>query len=300
MPRHDDEDDDRPRKRTRPRDDEDEAPRKRRRPRDDDEDDDRPRSRRRAEEDDDDDRPRKKKRKKKVLKPQANVLGIVALVIGGLAVLWSFVPCVGLYAFVPGAIGLVVGLIGLLMAIKSEGRLDRKMPIIGSSVSGVAILFGLSWIFIMKHWENKFEKIGKEMEAEVAKAEAERKRELEQATADVQAAAAGGATPVTAQQFYQAYEGNNRAANRQYKNRVLEVTGTVHEINFVGDTYTVLLRAGGPDDTVDCNFAKNQDVRAKLASLKPGDTVTIRGKCLGDGPTLEACVLVGTQAGRGE
>ena len=39
-------------------------------------------------------------------------------------------------------IGLIVGAIGLLMSYQSEGRYEKKMPIVGMSISFVAILFG--------------------------------------------------------------------------------------------------------------------------------------------------------------
>ena len=63
------------------------------------------------------------------------------------------------------------------------------------------------------------------------------------------------------------------------------------ELDFTGETYSVHLRAGR-DLTATCEFAKAPDVRARLARLKPGDQVTIRGKCLGGEAAIEACVLV--------
>jgi tRNA_anti-like len=274
MPRNDhDEDDDRPRKR-RPLDDED---------------DDRPRARRSLENDDFDDRPRRKKKKK--FTAQSNVVGIISLIIGILSILFSFIPCLGLYAFIPGGLGLVLGLIGLLLAAKSEGRLERKTPIIGSSISAVAILFGLSWILVIKHWEKKIDKFDKEFGAEVAKAEAERKKELANAANEVKAAGAGGAIRITADQFAQAYLGNEEAADLRYMNKVLEITGIVVELDLTGETYSVHLKAEA-DSQVYCEFAKTPDVRARLIQLKPGDRVTIRGKCPGGGLLIEACVLV--------
>lgn len=280
MPRTYDDDDDRPRKRPRPRDDDDDGdrPRARRRPRDD-------------ERGDYDDRPRKKRRSK-LRAPQTNVVGVISLVIGILAVLFSFIPCIGLYAFIPGGVGLILGAIGLVMSYSSDGRYKRGMPIAGLSVNAVAILFGLSWIFVINHWTKKFDKEIKQIQAEAEKEEAARKKEQASAAKEVKAAAAGGAIQVTPAQFFKAYESNEEQADQWYKNKVIELTGFVHEVSFVGETYTVLLRAGGPDEHVDCQFAKNPDVRARLAQLQPGQQVTIRGKSLGGGASLEACVLV--------
>lgn len=302
MPRDYDEDDDRPRKRRRVVDDDEDRPRSRR-VRDDDDDEDQPRSRRRSDaEDDYDDRPRRKKKKK--VKPQPNVLGIISIVIGIGAVLFSFIPCLGFWAIVPGGIGVLVGGIGLLVSHQSEGRYERKMPIIGLSISVVAILFGLSWILIVKHWEKKIDKGWKEAEAEMAKAEAERKKELATAATEVAAAGENGALRVTAALFARAYNQDEDQADRQYKNKVLEITGTFQEVDFnrgAGNTYSVVLRGGNaPDDTVDCEFAKNPELRARLAQLQPGQQVTIRGKCLGGTATIEACILVQPAAAQGE
>jgi hypothetical protein len=293
MPR--DYDDDRPRKRSRPRDDEDDRPRKRSRPRDDDEDEPTRARRRPQEEDDYDDRPRRKKKKKKV-KPQPNVVGIIALVIGIGAVLFSFIPCLGLWAVIPGGLGVVLGLIGWLMAHQSEGRYDRRMPIIGLSVSVVAVLFGLSWILIIKHWEKKIDKFDKEIEAEMAKAEAERKKELAKAASEVQAAGETGALRLTAAQFAREYEDNEENADRKYKGKVLEVTGIVDQVDFFQNTevYSISVRGiknGLVEVLLDCQFARTPDNHARLSMLKPGDQVTIRGKCTGH-TTLVACVLV--------
>jgi hypothetical protein len=277
MPRTYDDDDDRPRKRPRPRDDDDDRPRARRRPRDD-------------ERDDYDDRPRKKRRSK-LRAPETNVVGVISLVIGILAVLFSFIPCLGLYAFIPGGVGLILGVIGLLMSYSSEGRYKRGMPIAGLSVNAVAILFGLSWIFVINHWKKELNKFDKDFQAEMAKTEAERKKEQAAAANEVKTAGAGGALRVTADQFAQAYLNNEEQADRMYKHKVLEVTGAVAELDFTGEMYSVHLKAGA-DSQVYCEFAKTPEVRARLAQLQPGTQVTIRGKCLGDGPQIEACVLV--------
>jgi hypothetical protein len=299
MPRNDDDDDYRPRKRSRPRDDEDDdEPRARRRRRDEDEDDDeeRPRSRRRVVDDDDEDRPRPKKRKKaKARAKEMSVVGIIGLVVGVVALLISiFMPCLASFALIPAGIGIVIGFIALVLAQKSDGRQGIGMPIAGLSVSAVAVLIAIGWLVLGKQIEKKFDKDFKEDMAQAAKKDAARQKESAKAAGEVKAAAAGGALKVTAVQFAKAYEGDEDQADRQYKNKVLEVTGTVQEVDFnrgEGDTYTVLLKAG-PEDTVSCEFAKDPAVRARLVQLMPGQQVTIRGKCLGGSSTIEACVLV--------
>jgi hypothetical protein len=286
----DDEEDDRPRTRGRDEDDDDRPqPRKGRRD-EDDEDDDRPRSRRRPSDEDEDDRPRRK-RKRKVKAEQSVFVGL-ALGIGVLAVLVSLIPCIGMFGAIPALIGLLMAVIGLVVAKKSEGRQSPALPVAGLSVCLVALLIAGGQFFWFRNTAKEIERDMKEAEAQFQKEQAERKKEVDKAATEVKAADPGSVLRVTPAQFYRAYEDDEDRADALYKNKVIEMTGVVDEVNFRGDTYTVFLRAGQPGDTVDCQFAKDPAVRARLGELKPGATVTIRGKCLGGGSTLEACVLV--------
>jgi hypothetical protein len=156
---------------------------------------------------------------------------------------------------------------------------------------GVVVAGVVGGLYLFHRVQKKNDQFVARVEADIAREEARRKTELAKAAADVRAAGAGGAVQVTAAQLAKAYEDDEDRADRLYKNKVLEVTGTLDEVDFTGETYTVLLKAG-PDDTVNCEFAKDPDTRARLVRLKPGDTVRIRGKCLGEFATLEACVLV--------
>jgi tRNA_anti-like len=303
MPRDPDDEDDRPRRR---RDDEDDRPSKsRRRAVDDEDQDDRPsKARRRPVEDDDDDRPRKRRRvpdddyddrprrRKKKKPPQHGVLGILALVTGFLGLGMSF-AC-GAIGLVPAVIGLGLGIVGWVTAQKSRGRQSPVLPISGSAVSLVATVVSVIFLVSFIRHAKQFKKDFEEGMEQVAKDQAERAAELAKAPKEVEAAgAAGTAVRVTAVEFYNAWEDPDRA-DKSYKNKVIEVTGVFNEVNFgLGDAYRVMLKGGpGQFDIVSCQFAKNQDTRAKLAQLQPGQTVTIRGKCLGDGAVLEACVLV--------
>lgn len=210
--------------------------------------------------------------------------------IGGISFLISIIPCFASIGLYPGIAGVLVGFIGLLIAFKSDGRIGSGMSIGGMSVSTAAIIIAVGWLVIGKKVEKEIERRGKQ---EVAKAEAKRKAQWEQAAKDVQAADPNTIVRVTAAQFFAAYEQDEEQADRFYKNRVIEITGIVQRVDFSGDVFTVMLR-GGPDqnDTVDCEFAADPAIREQLTRLVPGATVTIRGKCLGDVASIEACVLV--------
>ncbi|MFY9307674.1 MAG: hypothetical protein WAQ28_01370 [Bacteroidia bacterium] len=59
-------------------------------------------------------------------------LGIAALVIGIITVIWSLIPLLGATAFWPSIIGLALGIIGLALAIK--GKNSKKGIIIAGFV----------------------------------------------------------------------------------------------------------------------------------------------------------------------
>ena len=66
-------------------------------------------------------------------------LGIAGLVLGILAAILSFVPCLGMYAIFPGIIGLVLSIISIIQANKAGAA--RGMAIAGlvCSIVGIAI-----------------------------------------------------------------------------------------------------------------------------------------------------------------
>ena len=61
-----------------------------------------------------------------------NTVGIIGLILGLIALIVSFIECVGMLAFIPGIIGLVLGIISLL-----ENR-DEGQPM-GMSIAVVVI-----------------------------------------------------------------------------------------------------------------------------------------------------------------
>jgi hypothetical protein len=288
----DDDDDNRPARKSRRSNDDDRPSSKRHRVEDDD-DDDRPMARRRRDrendEEDYDDRPRRKKSKKKA--KQLSVLGIISLLTGGFALMLSF-TCIGGLAVIPALIGIGLGVMGLIASRQSRGRQEPVLPISGMVVSTAATVVSVIAIVSFFQTVDDVRQVFKEAQEEQAK----RKEELAKAATEVKAAQAGTVMRVTAVQFYNAYEDDERA-DGLYKNKILEVTGTFHEVDFrgfdeFGGVFIVHLKAG-PDqfDTVGCHFAKDANVRAQLARLVPGQQVIIRGKCLGGGPVIEACIL---------
>jgi hypothetical protein len=288
MPRRDD---DRPRRRF--TDDYDDAGRRRpRRKSAADDADDRPQVKGRSAADDDDyDRRPPRTRKGQPGEKGISPLGIVALVVGLAALVGGSFSRSAAWSLIPGGLGIAVGFVALLLAQRSEGRQGMAMPTAGVTVSCLAMLIATSWLLLAHKTDRRRDR---DIEAEVAREEAARKGALAQAAREVQAAGPGGSVQVRATDFARAYVENDEQADRLYKDKVLELSGVIQEVDAKGeddDVLSVVLLAGD-NVGVGCEFAKTPENRARLARLKPGDRVTIRGKCLGSSATIEACVLV--------
>lgn len=92
------------------------------------------------------------------------------------------------------------------------------------------------------------------------------------------------AISITASELIAAYDENEVAADGKYKNKNLEVTGTIASIGSgINDPY-IVLRDGDSYIGIQCYF-ENQ---SGLANLKKGDQITIKG--IGKGKLLNVNV----------
>ncbi len=88
------------------------------------------------------------------------------------------------------------------------------------------------------------------------------------------------AVEVSAQQLFQSYQDNELAADNQFKDKTILVTGTIQSIgkDIVDDAY-VTLETSNRFMPVRCVFEKSEG--NKIAQLSKGKTVTVRGICHG-------------------
>jgi hypothetical protein len=89
------------------------------------------------------------------------------------------------------------------------------------------------------------------------------------------------ASDVTAETIYEAYTDNEIAADRNYKNKVWAVSGTLQSISkdIFNHSY-IIFRAGNINSAVQCVFdGANQD--DAIAKLKTGQRATTKGLCKG-------------------
>ena len=66
-------------------------------------------------------------------------LGIAGLVLGILAAVFSFIPCLGMYAFFPGVVGLVLSVISIMQASKANSPKGMAIAGLVCSLLGCAI-----------------------------------------------------------------------------------------------------------------------------------------------------------------
>jgi len=99
----------------------------------------------------------------------------------------------------------------------------------------------------------------------------------------------------TASEIARAYDANTVAADQQFKGKRFKVTGTVDNINtdFMGNPYLTL--RGGVNQFMEPQFAFNENQSEQLASVKPGEKVTL--VCVGRGdvaktPMSGDCVMM--------
>jgi hypothetical protein len=66
-------------------------------------------------------------------------LGVAGLVLGISAAVISFVPCLGMYAIIPGVIGLVLSVISIIQANKAGAAKGMAIAGLVCSIVGIAI-----------------------------------------------------------------------------------------------------------------------------------------------------------------
>ncbi|MBK9285774.1 MAG: DUF4190 domain-containing protein [Sphingobacteriaceae bacterium] len=73
-------------------------------------------------------------------------LGVAGLVIGIISLIFSFIPCLGAWAFIPAIVGLILSLISMKQAGPNG---SKGMAIGGLICSAIAIIFACYWLYLM-------------------------------------------------------------------------------------------------------------------------------------------------------
>jgi hypothetical protein len=124
-------------------------------------------------------------------------LGIAGLVLGILALIIAFIPCVGALALIPGIIAIILSAVGLSQANKVNA--SRGLIVAGLVISIIAVAVALIWTLLLSagahqgmRWKDKIEnEFGKDFEKEINNATDEfgegmedALQELEEGTSD--------------------------------------------------------------------------------------------------------------------
>ena len=64
-----------------------------------------------------------------------NVMGLVGMILGILAVVISFVPCLGMYAMYPGIVGIIFSALGLRKVKKGMAIAGLVCSVLGTSIA---------------------------------------------------------------------------------------------------------------------------------------------------------------------
>lgn len=96
---------------------------------------------------------------------------------------------------------------------------------------------------------------------------------------------------ISAGDLFTAFEEDETNANTAYTDKVVAVTGVVIDVKQSDEAPTVILETTSAMGGILCTMYPSEN--SKLASLKQGDSVTIKGKCTGFlmDVVLKECVI---------
>jgi len=87
----------------------------------------------------------------------------------------------------------------------------------------------------------------------------------------------GTGIPISAEDLYKAYESNEAEADKLYQGKIVIVTGKIGGID--GNIPLVFFLDARQKPIIQCGFMRDQ--KAAVSKLEFGQTVTVKGKCVG-------------------
>lgn len=93
---------------------------------------------------------------------------------------------------------------------------------------------------------------------------------------------------VSAKELYDAFTKDEQAANNEYANKILEITGAVRDVQKNGKDVSVLLSGGGSEGGVNCTITTD------IPSPRIGSLIHVKGRCTGflmDVSIIDATIL---------
>jgi hypothetical protein len=92
-------------------------------------------------------------------------LGIAGLILGVIALLIAFIPCIGVLAVVPGAIALILSVIGLTQANRGDG--SKGLVVAALVLSALSVVVAIAWGIFFAGSATIFNRISNEIKTEL-------------------------------------------------------------------------------------------------------------------------------------
>jgi hypothetical protein len=81
--------------------------------------------------------------------PKNSVLGIISIVFGAVAMLFAWIPLCGIISWPISIVGIILGVIGIILAGASQGRVGVGIPIGGTIMCIIALIIPFIWVIVI-------------------------------------------------------------------------------------------------------------------------------------------------------
>lgn len=149
------------------------------------------------------------------------------MVLGVVALLFSFIPCIGVFSMPLSGLGLLLGILGGVVALSRSGR-GIGFPIAGSAINGMALLIALFWLKLASATHDALDKSIKEANATVQRIEDGKKN------SGVQSVPANEPREIVASlsvdELVKEWHENSALFKKRYDGKWVEVYGEVERV----------------------------------------------------------------------
>lgn len=189
-------------------------------------------------------------------------LSTASLVLGIVGICTSFIPIINYLSFVMGILAFIFGIIGL---VKGAGK--------GKNITAI-ILGILTFIIVInmhKALSDTISTISDDLNTLSSNVTEQSNQDKQEEIMEVDYTV-----------LHQEYMDNPISADAKYKGKMLKLTGEVYNIDreIAGNTY-ITFNIGGQYSIKNVRITFKKSEESKVAQLKKGQTVTIKGQCTG-------------------
>ena len=81
--------------------------------------------------------------------PRSSVVGIISIVFGAVAMVIAWIPLCGIITWPFSIVGIILGVIGIVIAGTSQGRVGVGIPIAGTIMCIIAMILPFIWVIVI-------------------------------------------------------------------------------------------------------------------------------------------------------